>query len=394
MREVVIVSAVRTAIGSYGGSLKKVGVVDLGANTIKGAMDKINLDPKEIDDVIMGIILQAGHGQNPARQAALKAGLDVDVPAMSINKLCGSGLKAVNLAAMEIMLGNADAVVAGGMESMSQAPYLLKKARFGYRMGNGKMLDSMISDGLTCAVNNYHMGITAENLAEKYDISREEQDAFAANSQAKAVKAIEEDRFQDEIIPLEIPQRKGDPIVFNKDEYPKPGVSSDKLGKLRPAFKKDGTVTAGNASGINDGASVTILMSKEKADELGLKPLAKIVSFSSAAVDPAIMGIGPVPAVKKALAKVDMDIDNIDLAELNEAFAAQSLAVLKELPINPDIVNVNGGAIALGHPIGASGNRILVTLIHEMHKREDSNIGLASLCVGGGMGVATIIEKI
>lgn len=393
MREVVIVSAARTAIGTFGGAFKDVSVVDLGATVIKGVMERIQLDPQEVDDVIMGVVLQAGHGQNPTRQAALKAGLGVDVPAMSINKLCGSGMKAIHLAAQEIMLGDADVVIAGGMESMTQAPYLLKNARYGYRMGNGEMVDSMINDGLTCAVNNYHMGITAENLAEQYGITREEQDAFSALSQQRAVAAVEAGRFKDEIVPVVIPQRKGEPIVVDTDEYPKKGTTAESLAKLKPAFKKDGTVTAGNASGINDGAAAVVVMSLEKAQALGLKPLAKIVSMASAAVEPSIMGIGPVPAVKQALAKANLGMEAIELVEFNEAFAVQSLSVLKDLPFNPEIVNVNGGAIALGHPIGASGARIIVTLLHEMEKR-DVKVGLASLCVGGGMGVATIIERI
>ena len=392
MKEVVIASATRTAIGSFGKGLKDVPVVDLGAKVIKSVLDRSKVEPKVVDDVKMGIILQAGQGQNPARQASLKAGLDVDVPAMSVNILCGSGLKSVNLAVQEILLGDADVVVAGGMESMSRAPYLLDKARYGYKMGDGKVVDSMIKDGLTCAINEYHMGVTAENLADKYDLSRESQDEFAAKSQQKAIEAIDNDRFQDEIVPVEIPQRKGDPKVFNKDEYPRRGVTKESLSKLRPAFKKDGSVTAGNASGINDGAAALLVMSKEKAEELGVKPLARIVSYSTAAVDPKIMGIGPVPSVKKALKKCDWNFEDIELVELNEAFAAQSLAVLEELPFEPNIVNVNGGAIALGHPIGASGARILVTLLYEMEKR-DLNKGLASLCVGGGMGVTTIVER-
>jgi acetyl-CoA C-acetyltransferase len=312
---------------------------------------------------------------------------------MAINKLCGSGLKSVNLAVQEILLGDAEVVVAGGMESMSRAPYLLDKARFGYKMGDGKVVDTMIKDGLTCAINEYHMGITAENLAEKYNISRKEQDEFAADSQRKALEAIKNDRFQDEIVPVEIPQRKKDPKIFKKDEFPREDVTAESLSKLRPAFKKDGTVTAGNASGINDGAAALLVMSREKAEELGVKPLVKIVSYATAAVDPKIMGIGPVPSIKKALDKCKWSLEDIELVELNEAFAAQSIAVLKELPFNKDIVNVNGGAIALGHPIGASGARILVTLIHEMKKRNLKR-GLASLCVGGGMGVTTIVESI
>jgi len=392
LKEVVIASAARTAIGSFGKGLKDVPVVDLGTKVIESVLDRAKVDPKVVDDVKMGIILQAGQGQNPARQASLKAGLDVDVPAMSVNILCGSGLKSVNLAVQEILLGDADVVVAGGMESMSRAPYLLDKARYGYKMGDGKVVDSMIKDGLTCAINEYHMGVTAENLADKYDISRTRQDEFAAESQQKAIEAIDNDRFQDEIVPVEIPQRRGEPEVFKKDEHPRRGVTADGLSNLRPAFKKDGTVTAGNASGINDGAAALLVMSKEKAEELGVKPLARIVSYSTAAVDPKIMGIGPVPSVKKALAKCDWDFEDIQLVELNEAFASQSLAVLEELPFDPNIVNVNGGAIALGHPIGASGARILVTLLYEMEKR-DLTKGLASLCVGGGMGVTTIVER-
>ena len=393
MKEVVIASATRTAIGSFGKSLKNVPVVDLGSLVIKSALEKANVSPDVVEDVIMGIILQAGKGQNAARQASLKAGLNVDVPAMAINKLCGSGLKSVNLAVQEILLGDAEVVVAGGMESMSRAPYLLDKARFGYKMGDGKVVDTMIKDGLTCAINEYHMGITAENLAEKYNISRKEQDEFAAESQRKALEAIKKDRFQEEIVPVEVPQRKNDPKIFKKDEFPREGVTADSLSKLRPAFKKDGTVTAGNASGINDGAAALLVMSKEKAEELGVKPLVRIVSYATAAVDPKIMGIGPVPSIKKALDKCKWSLDDIELVELNEAFAAQSIAVLKELPFDKDIVNVNGGAIALGHPIGASGARILVTLIHEMKKRNLKR-GLASLCVGGGMGVTTIVESI
>ncbi|MFO7814870.1 MAG: acetyl-CoA C-acetyltransferase [Halanaerobiales bacterium] len=393
MQEVIIASATRTAIGSFGKSLKDVPVVDLGTKVIQDVLNRADVSPEVVEDVIMGIILQAGKGQNVARQASLKAGLGVDVPAMSINKLCGSGLKSVNLAVQEILLGDAEVVIAGGMESMSRAPYILDKARFGYKMGDGKLVDTMIKDGLTCAVNEYHMGITAENLAEKYNISRKEQDEFAAKSQNKAIEAIDNDRFQDEIVPVEVPQRKGDPEEFKKDELPRRGITTDSLAKLRPAFKKDGTVTAGNSSGINDGAAALLVMSKQKAEELDVTPLAKIVSYATAAVDPKIMGIGPVPSIKKALSKINWNLEDIQLVELNEAFAAQSLAVLKELPFDPDIVNVNGGAIALGHPIGASGARILVTLLHEMKKRELKR-GLASLCVGGGMGVTTIVEKL
>ncbi|MBS3811393.1 MAG: acetyl-CoA C-acetyltransferase [Halanaerobiales bacterium] len=393
MREVVIASAARTAIGSFGKGLKDIPVVDLGTKVIKKVVERADIDPDVVDNVIMGIVLQAGQGQNPARQASIKAGLDVEIPAMSINKLCGSGLKSVNLAVQEILLGDTDVVVAGGMESMSRAPYLLEKARYGYKMGDGKVVDSMIRDGLTCAVNEYHMGITAENLAEKYNISRQKQDEFAAQSQQKAIQSIENKRFQDEIVPVEIPQRKGESKLFKQDEFPRKGVTTETLSNLRPAFKKGGTVTAGNASGINDGAAALLVMSKEKAEKLGVKPLARVVSYATAAVDPKIMGIAPVPSVKKALAKSNWGFEDIQLVELNEAFAAQSLSVLKELPFDSEIVNVNGGAIALGHPIGASGARILVTLLYEMKKRELKR-GLASLCVGGGMGVTTLVETL
>ncbi|MGA5690325.1 acetyl-CoA C-acetyltransferase [Cytobacillus pseudoceanisediminis] len=389
--EVVIVSAVRTAIGSFNGSLKDVSAPELGAIAIKDALKKAGVTPDQIDEVILGNVLQAGLGQNPARQAALKAGLPESVSAMTINKVCGSGLKAVHLAAQAILAGDAEAVIAGGMENMSQAPYILKNARNGFKMGDQKLIDSMISDGLWCAFNDYHMGVTAENLCSKYELGREEQDEFAATSQEKAAKAIEEGKFNDEIVPVEIPQRKGDPIVFNTDEYPKKGTTAEKLAGLRPAFKKDGSVTAGNASGINDGAAVLLVMSKKKADALGLKPLVTIKGNASAGVDPSIMGIGPVAAVKKALEKASVSMDELELIEANEAFAAQSLAVDRELRFNKEILNVNGGAIALGHPIGASGARILVTLIHEMQKRQAKK-GLATLCIGGGQGVATVVE--
>lgn len=391
MKEVAIVSAVRTPIGKFGGTLSKISSVNLAEAVMTGAIDKAGIKPSQIEDVIFGNVLQAGSGQNIARQAAIKANIPIEVPAVTVNKVCGSGLYSVILGAREIMLGEVDVVLTGGSENMSQTPYYLDKARSGYRMGNGTLIDGMIHDGLWCAVNDTHMGITAENLAEKYDISREEQDKFAANSQQKAEKALSENRFQDEIITLKIPQRRGNPITFSKDEYPRSGVTAEGISKLRPAFKKDGTVTAANASGINDGAAAILLMSKEKAEELGLKPLAVIKSYSTVGVDPSIMGIGPVPAVKKALAKANLKLDQIDLIEANEAFAAQSLAVAKELDLDLDIVNVNGGAIALGHPIGASGTRILVTLIHEMIKRKNE-YGLATLCVGGGMGVAMIIQ--
>jgi acetyl-CoA C-acetyltransferase len=389
--EVVIVSAVRTALGNFNGSLKNVSAPELGATVIKGALEAAGVKPEQVDEVIMGNVLQAGLGQNPARQAAIQAGIPESVSSMTINKVCGSGLKAVHLATQAILAGDADIVVAGGMENMSQAPYLLKNARDGFKMGDQKLVDTLTSDGLTCVFNDYHMGITAENLASKYSISREEQDEFSAWSQQKAVEAIEAGRFKDEIVKVVIPQRKGEPIVFDTDEYPKKGTTAEKLAGLRPAFKKDGSVTAGNASGINDGAAVVVVMSKKKADELGLKPLVTIKANASAGVDPSIMGIGPVPAVRKALEKASVSMEDLNLIEANEAFAAQSLAVDRELHFNKEILNVNGGAIALGHPIGASGARILVTLIHEM-KRRNAKSGLATLCIGGGQGVATIVE--
>ena len=389
--EVVIVSAVRTALGNFNGSLKNVSAPELGATVIKGALEAAGVKPELVDEVIMRNVLQAGLGQNPARQAAIQAGIPESVSSMTINKVCGSGLKAVHLATQAILAGDADIVVAGGMENMSQAPYLLKNARDGFKMGDQKLVDTLTSDGLTCVFNDYHMGITAENLASKYSITREEQDEFSAWSQAKAVEAIEAGRFKDEIVKVVIPQRKGEPIVFDTDEYPKKGTTAEKLAGLRPAFKKDGSVTAGNASGINDGAAAVVVMSKKKADELGLKPLVTIKANASAGVDPSIMGIGPVPAVRKALEKASVSIEDVNLIEANEAFAAQSLAVDRELHFNKEILNVNGGAIALGHPIGASGARILVTLIHEMKRRNAKN-GLATLCIGGGQGVATIVE--
>lgn len=389
--EVVIVSAVRTAIGSFNGSLKGISAPELGAIAIKGALEKAGVKAEAVDEVILGNVLQSGLGQNPARQAALKAGLPETVSAFTVNKVCGSGMKAVHLAAQAIAAGDAEVVIAGGMENMSRAPYVLNNAREGFKMGNQTLVDTMIQDGLWCAFNDYHMGVTAENLSEKYDISREEQDEFSARSQQKAAKAIEEGKFKDEIVPVVIPQRKGDPVVFETDEYPKKGTTAEKLAALRPAFKKNGTVTAGNASGLNDGAAVLIVMSKKKALELGVTPLVTIKGKASAGVDPSIMGIGPVEAVKKALKKAEISIEELELIEANEAFAAQSLAVDRELHFNQEILNVNGGAIALGHPIGASGARILVTLIHEM-KRREAKTGLATLCIGGGQGVATIVE--
>lgn len=393
MKEVVIVSAARTAIGSFGGSLSQVPATTLGATVIKEVLQRAGVKPDQVDEVIMGNILQAGLGQGPARQAAIEAGLPHQVPAMTINKLCGSGLKAVHLASQAIQLGEAEIIVAGGMENMSLAPYLLPKARTGYKMGDQAVIDSMIQDGLMCAINNYHMGVTAENIAEKYALTRDDQDQFAASSQQKAERAIQAGRFKEEIVAVEIPQRKGDPIRFDTDEFPKAGSTSDSLGKLRAAFKKEGSVTAGNASGINDGAAALLLMSAEKAQELGLTPMAVIRANGNAGVDPALMGIGPVPATQKALERLGLSLADIDLIEANEAFAAQSLAVGQELGWDPEIVNVNGGAIALGHPIGASGARILVTLLYEMARR-DAKRGLATLCIGGGQGVATIVERV
>jgi acetyl-CoA C-acetyltransferase len=390
-QEVVIVSAVRTAIGTFNGTLKNVSAIELGATVIKEALKRAGIDADKVDEVIMGNVLQAGLGQNPARQAAIKAGVPESVSSMTINKVCGSGLKAVHLATQAILAGDAEIIVAGGMENMSMAPYLLMNARDGFKMGDQKLVDSMIRDGLWCAFNDYHMGITAENLCERYEIGREEQDQFAASSQERAVKAIESGRFKDEIVPVSIPQRRGDDIIFDQDEHPRKGTTAETLSKLRPAFKKDGSVTAGNASGINDGAAAVMVMSRAKAEELGIKPLVTIKANASAGVDPSVMGIGPVPAVKKALAKAQMCLEDIQLIEANEAFAAQSLAVDRELKLNRDILNVNGGAIALGHPIGASGARIFVTLIHEMVKRQAQN-GLAALCIGGGQGVATVVE--
>ncbi|WP_413365790.1 acetyl-CoA C-acetyltransferase [Lysinibacillus sp. 3P01SB] len=392
MTQAVIVSAVRTAIGAFQGSLKDIPATTLGSIVIKSAIERAGVPVEDIDEVIMGNVLQAGLGQNPARQAALQAGLSTAIPAMTINKVCGSGLKAIHLAAQAIVAGDAEIVVAGGFENMSQAPYILQNARDGFRMGDQKVIDTMIHDGLWCATNDYHMGVTAENLCDAYSITREEQDAFAARSQARAAEAISSGRFTDEIVPVEIPQRKGAPVIFDQDEYVKAGTTAEKLAGLRPAFKKDGSVTAGNASGINDGAAAVVVMSQERAYELGLKPLATIVANASAGVDPSIMGIGPVSAVKKVLAKANMTLEQMDLIEANEAFAAQAIAVDRELNFDHEKLNVNGGAIALGHPIGASGARVLVTLLHEMQKR-DVQMGLATLCIGGGQGVATIIQR-
>ena len=392
MQDVVIVAATRTAIGSFQGSLAGVSAAELGAAVIKRLLEQTGINGSEVDEVILGHVLTAGAGQNTARQAAIKAGLPNAVPAMTLNKVCGSGLKALHLGAQAIRCGDAEVIIAGGMENMSQAPYVMPAARTGQRMGHGKLIDTMIQDGLWDAFNDYHMGITAENLVDKYAISREEQDAFAAASQQKAVAAIEAGRFADEITPILIPSRKGDPISFVADEQPRAGTTAESLGKLKPAFKKDGSVTAGNASSLNDGAAAVLLMSADKAKALGLPVLARIAAYANAGVDPAIMGIGPVSATRRCLDKAGWQLADLDLIEANEAFAAQALSVGKELGWDAAKVNVNGGAIALGHPIGASGCRVLVTLLHEMIKR-DVKKGLATLCIGGGQGVALAIER-
>ncbi len=391
MREVVIVSAARTPIGSYGGTLKGTPAVTLGAVAVKEAIKRAGIKAEDVDEVILGNVLQGGLGQNVARQIMMAAGIPKEVPAMTINKVCGSGLRSVSLAAQVIKAGDADIIVCGGAESMSMAPYYVDSARWGARMNDVKMVDMMVHDGLTDVFNNYHMGITAENVAEQWGLTREQLDEFSLASQQKAEAAIKAGKFKDEIVPVEIPQRKGDPIVFDTDEYPKFGSTIEKMAKLKPAFKKDGVVTAANASGINDSGAALIVMSKEKADALGIKPMATIKSYASAGVDPTIMGIGPIPASKKALEKAGLEIKDMDLIEANEAFAAQAVAVGKELGIDPEKLNVNGGAIALGHPIGASGARILITLLYEMKKR-GAHKGLATLCIGGGMGTALIVE--
>ncbi len=392
MKEVVIASACRTAIGKFGGTLKDVPAVELGATVIAEAVKRAGIAPEQVDEVIFGNVIQAGLGQNPARQASIKAGLPIETTAMTINIVCGSGLKAVALAANQIKAGEADIVVAGGTENMSAAPFAVPAARWGARMFDTKLVDLTVKDGLWDAFNDVHMGITAENIAEKYGFTREQQDQLAVNSQNKAEVAVDSGRFDDEIVPITIPQRKGDPIVFARDEHLSRGNTMEKVARLKPAFKKDGTVTAANASGVNDGAAALVIMSKEKADELGIKPLATIVSYATAGVDPAIMGTGPIPAVRKAMEKADMTIGDFDLIEANEAFAAQALSVATDLGFDMDKVNVNGGAIALGHPVGASGARILVTLLYEMLKR-DAKKGLATLCIGGGMGQALIVKR-
>lgn len=389
---IVIVAAGRTAIGNFGGSLSSIPAHTLGATVIKGILKKAGLKPEQVDEVILGHVLTAGTGQNPARQAAMAAGIPESTPSMTINKVCGSGLKTVHLAAQAIKCGDADIIIAGGQENMSLSPHVLPKSRNGQKMGDWKLQDSMIVDGLWDAFNNYHMGITAENITKEFDISREEQDEFAAATQNKTEAAQAAGKFDDEIIPVEIPQRKGDPIIFDKDEFPRAGVTAEGLAKMRPAFDKDGTVTAANASGINDGAAAVIVMSESKAKELGLDPLATIAAYSSAGVNPAIMGTGPIPASQKCLEKAGWKHEDLDLIEANEAFAAQAISVNKGIGWDPAKVNVNGGAIALGHPIGASGCRILVTLLHEM-KRSNAKKGLATLCIGGGQGVALAVER-
>ncbi|MCX9085118.1 MAG: acetyl-CoA C-acetyltransferase [Candidatus Methanoperedens sp.] len=392
MNNVVIVSATRTALGKFGGSLKDINPAQLGSIVLKDAMKKAKIEPGKVEEVIMGNVLSSGHGQNVARQASIAAGIPNEVPSYGINKVCGSGLKSVALGAQSIMLGDAQVVLAGGVECMSMTPYALKSNRWGAKMGNGEIVDLMIHDGLWDIFNNYHMGVTAENVAVKYGITREAQDEFSARSQNRTEAAIKAGKFKDEIVPVSIPQPKGDPVIFDTDEFPRFGTTKETLSKLKPAFKKDGTVTAGNSSGINDGAAAVVLMSEGKAKELGLTPLATIKSYASSGLSPDIMGMGPVGASKAALKRAGLTSDKLDLVELNEAFASQSLAATKELGLSADKVNVNGGAIALGHPIGASGTRILVSLIHELNKR-NGTYGLASLCIGGGQGIAMVIKR-
>ena len=390
-KKIVLAGACRTAIGTMGGTLSTTPAAELGSIVIKNALERAGVPADKVDHVYMGCVIQAGLGQNVARQASLKAGLPIETPAVTVNVVCGSGLNCVNMAAQMIEAGDADIVVAGGMENMSMAPYALKQGRYGYRMGNAPVIDTMVNDALWDAFNDYHMGITAENVCEKYGITREELDEFAANSQQKCEKAVAEGKFKDEIVPVEVKQKK-QTIVFDTDEGPRPGTTAESLARLRPAFKKDGIVTAGNSSGINDGAAAIVVMSAEKAEELGVKPMATWVGGALGGVDPSIMGVGPVASTNKLLKKLDMTIDDMDLIEANEAFAAQSIAVGRDLKFDLDKLNVNGGAIALGHPVGASGCRILVTLLHEMEKR-DAKTGLATLCIGGGMGCATIVKR-
>ena len=390
--DAVILSACRTPIGSFGGVFKDLTAVDLGAIVIREAIARAGVKPSDVGDVILGCVLQAGAGMNVARQAALKAGVPVEVPAETVNRVCGSGLQAVVHAVEAIRVGYVDAIVAGGTESMSNAPYVLKGARWGYRMGNGEVVDSMLFEGLTCAINGCHMGMTAEEIAKRFTITRADQDAFAAQSQQRAERAMNDGSFQAEVVPVPVPQKKGDAVRVDRDEYPRAGTTAEKLGALKPAFNKEGTVTAGNASGLNDGAAAVVLMKASRAKELGLKPLAKIKAYSSAGVDPKIMGMGPVPASELCLRKAGWKHQDVDLMEINEAFAAQAIGVNKQMGWDTSKINVNGGAIAIGHPIGASGARILVTLLHEMARR-DAKKGLASLCIGGGMGVALAVER-
>ena len=392
MREVVIASAVRTAIGTFGGSLKDIPAVDLGALVIKEAVNRAGIKPELVNEVVMGNVIQAGLGQNVARQSAVKAGLPIEIPAMTINMVCGSGLRSVALAAQMIKAGDCDVVVAGGMENMSRAPYALETTRWGQRMGDGKIVDTMIKDALSDAFNNYHMGVTAENIVKEWGLTREELDEFSLNSQLKAEKAIKEGKFKDEIVPVMVPQRKGEPKVFDTDEGPRFGSTIEGLARLKSCFIKEGKVTAGNSSGINDGAAAFVVMSAEKAAELGVTPLATIVSYGHKGLDPAIMGYGPFHATKTVMESANLTVEDMDLIEANEAFAAQSIAVAKDLHFDMSKVNVNGGAVALGHPVGASGARILVTLLHEMQRR-DAKKGLATLCIGGGMGTAMIVER-
>ena len=394
MKEVVIVDAIRTPVGSFGGAIKGVPAVELGTIVVKEIIKRNNLDPAIVDELIFGCVLQAGQGQNVARQIVIKSGLPIEVPAMTINKVCASGLRSVSLASQVIKAGDAEVIIAGGTENMSAAPYALGAARWGARMNNSPLVDLMIHYGLWEIFNNYHMGMTAENVAEQFNITREQQDDLGLRSQNLAEQAIKEGRFKDEIVPVVIPQKKGDPKIFDTDEHPRLGTTKEALSKLKPAFKKDGSVTAGNASGINDGAAAILVMSKDRAEKEGFKPIARVVAYASAGVDPKIMGTGPIPSTRKALAKAGLKIEDIDIIEANEAFAAQALAVAKDLNLDMNKVNLSGGAIALGHPIGASGARILTTLLYQLKKRPDAKLGLATLCVGGGMGHAMIVEKL
>lgn len=393
MEETVIVSGVRTPFGTFGGALAGTSAIDLGSLVVKEAMSRVGIDGRQVDEVLMGNVIQASLGENPARQVLVKAGVDVSVPAMTVNKVCGSGMKTLALADQAIRLGDAEIIVAGGMENMSRAPYLLPGARYGYRMGDGALVDSLMQDGLMCGIENCHMGVTAENVAVDYKVSREEMDEFAAWSQQKVAKAQEAGRFADEIVPVSIPQRRGDPVIFDKDEHPRADTTLDRLSKLPPAFMGEGgSVTAGNSSGINDGGAAAVVMSRSRAERLGLKPLGFIRAFAAAGVPPRVMGIGPIPATRKVLKKAGLELKDIELFELNEAFASQSVAVIRELGLDKDKVNVNGGAIALGHPVGASGTRIVITLLYEMARR-DLRYGLATMCCGGGMGVAMVLER-